>query len=381
MTNAHPITHADVAHAIRRACHPGRERMAAWQRSLVDDEPNQACAFCLSELSTPGNPPLNSLLVHPFLGARAIAPNRIRVCRSCARFRDNRDVLSWPRFQHLGTPDSRARILELREQVLIASANHLTPTRANAPKRLVLAALRKRWEHPRIRVFAYQGHGGAYVGWTPRCGGKAALGEVAAILRFGFQATPTPDRRLSLFQVPGDLFLDAVWELIEHGALVEQLTLPGALPPDHEDWRAWWPVVFTSVHDLARRRPRLAGNSSRVPGTIAHAAKVARAALKAAGVPDQDMPELVSTQSLPQAPRKPRTLSQTASAIRKRERYRAEVSLQREREWLAARAALDDFKKRVRDGLVERPSIEEELAMERQVMDLQDQMYRWRHQG
>lgn len=376
MTSAPPL-HAAVAHAIRLATAPHQQQTSSWLRSFKQGEPEKSCVFCLADLSEPEATAFNSLLVPPFLGGTVIDPNRIRTCRSCARLRDNHDVLGWRRFHQLGTPDSRARVLALREEVLTASANHLTQTRANAPKRLVLDALRKRWSHPRIKVYAFHGTDGAFIGWTPRCGGRAALGEIAGILRFGFQSLPTPDHRLTLFQVPPNRFFDAVWALIGHGALVEPIRLDGYPTPlmDRENWKAWWSITFTDPLDLARRRPRKTGNSSRVPGTLAHSAKVARAKLKAAGI--KEMPELVSTQSMIQAPRKPRPLSQSSSAICHRKRYREEVKLQRERQWLAARDALHDFKQRVRDGRVQRPTIEEEIAMEHQVMNLFDLIHKW----
>lgn len=366
-----------VAHAIRVECSPARVRSAPWQRSL--DAKGQAlqCEFCLAPLKPLDAGTLSTQLVSSFLGGPISDDNRVLTCRSCANARDGQDVVGWPAFHRLGTPDSRARVLARRANVLTWSANHLTPTSRWARLPAVLSALAKRWEQPRIKLFAFHGSEQSFIGWTPRCGSPSALGMAASILRFGFQATPIPQRRLSLFDVPAARFLDAVWELIEHGALLAPVELENetAAPTDPGLWQSWWPITFTDPADIRRRRPYLAGNHAKTAGTLANQVMQLRAQAKRAG---QSLPDDIDARrTLPAAPRKPRPLSTHANAVAARAKYRRGVQAQRTREWLETRASLDDYKQRVREGRAQPATLGEQFLMEQQVMDLYDAINRW----
>lgn len=364
-----------VVHAIGEATSGRWIQVPPWRRSVIDGEEERVCLLCLADLTAPGVLAHHTLLIPPFLGGTSIKANRIRLCASCSNFRYGRDVVNWTRFKSLGTPDSHARVLALREQVLTSSANHLTATRVSAPRDKVLAALQSRWAHARVKVFAFQGTDGAFIGWTPRCGTRAALGELAAILRFGFQATPAGLRRMTLFSIPADQFLEAIWALIEHGTLVEQLQLQGheALPLDVDDWRHWWPITFNTVGDLQRRRPALAGNQAWRKGTAANAAMAMRNLARKAGV---EAPEVSAVRKMRTAPRPARPVSMTPAAIRQRKRY-AKLKHDRERREreLAYRNAKSDFDRimeRVRSGEARWADFDEYWEWQTHVWELEE---------
>ncbi len=376
MTNDHALA-TRVSHAILETAASTNVRSAPWKRDLTTGDDALACAFCLAPLNSSSRATYLSWLVAPYFGGPLFSDNTLLTCRHCANARDNMDVLGWPAFQSLGSPDSRAQVLALRARVLTASANHMTHTSRWTQKQKVFDALASRWEHPRIKLFAFHGATQSFIGWTARCGAPGALGSAAGILRYGFQATPLTDFAATLFAVPSSVFLDAIWELIEHGALVVPVDLENepVAELDPDDWRSWWSITFTDPADIRRRRPRLAGNQAKVPGTLAHQVMRLRNQAKRAGqvLPD----DIDARRHLAPAPRKPRQLATQSSAVHAREKYRRGVEAQRTRVWLEARAALDDYKQRVRDGRARPATLDEQFLMENEVLDLFDAIKRW----
>lgn len=359
--------------AVRSACDLSRARIKPWRRDLETHGDHLLCAFCLAPLDPSASPIDYAWLVHPFFGGPIHDSNRLTTCPTCTRSRHAQDVLSWARFSRTGSPASRAALLALRSSQLLFSDNHLTPTSRWSSLDRVHACLAQRHAFPRTRVFAAQGSDFSFIGWTGRCGGRSALGALAAILRFGFSATPIPGHRMILFALPPDRFLDAVWALIEHGALVSRVDVPGfpAQLQDPDDVRAWWPLTFKDPADIRRRRARLAGNSVRVRGTLAH--EVAR--LRAAGQPIPA--DLSARREAPVAPSPKRSLSTHPTSVRGRRLYRDKVRAQRHQAWLDARASLLDYKDQIKAGKVERPSIHAMALLEQEVMDLYEAIGRW----
>lgn len=372
MTSATSLSSV-VAESILKAAAPSNVQTAPWKRRLVNMTEGRACRFCLADGNAEGVRLVKSFLLAPALGGQAVDENRIVTCLRCAKARSNRDVLSWHSFLRRGTVESRASVLLQRDAVLTVARNHLTATRAGASKTQVLACLRQRWQQPRVKLFAHHSADCGYVGWTVSGGEDQAYGEAAAILRFGFHAQPVASNTTGVvvMELAEPMFLDAVWALIENGALVEPLSLDDAVPVDPHNWQHWWRYSFHSIDDLVRRRPRLSGNNSRTRGTLAHSLAHFRDRL-----PD-DLKHLSARRTAIAAPSPPRKLSDKPSAISERQAYRKCVKQERKRLWRTARDDLEAYKESVARRNAHPATALELLEMEFQVLDLFEAIKQW----
>lgn len=371
MTSARSLPSV-VAESILKAAAPSNVQTAPWKRRLVNMDEGRACRFCLADGNVEGVRLVNSFLLAPALGGLAVDENRIVTCLSCAKARSNRDVLSWDSFPVLGTEESRVSVLQQRDAVLTIASNHLTSTRVGASKAKVLACLRQRWQQPRVKLFAHHSAERSFVGWTVSSGEEQAYGEAAAILRFGFHAQPVASNTgVVVMELAEPMFLDAVWALIENGALVEPLPVDDQVPVDPHNWQHWWRYTFHSIDDLVRRRPRLSGNNSRTKGTLAYSLARLRDRL-----PD-DLKHLSARRTAIAAPSPPRKLSNKPSAISERQAYRKRVEQERERLWRTARDNLDAYKESVAIGSAHPATPLELLEMEFYVLDLFDAIKKW----
>lgn len=366
MTTSAPIALL-VAHAIESADRHTRTFNKRWRRRSGSFDGLHVCSYCLAELDIKAvRSAVLDFLVPVPLGGPDVAENRVLSCRSCAVLKRNRDLVAWEKFETLGDADHRQALLNRRSEMLSHSLNHLTQTSSHAPREKTLAALQSRWSHPRFTVYAFHGVGTSWLGWTPRNGADDAHALAAVLLRFGCQAVPHSVGKLTLYEVESDRLLDALWVLIDHHAIARPLTIEGleGAPFDPDDWRHYWPVLLDDLADLHRRRPRLPGSYTRSPGPRSRhsPATTAPSPVLASAIPAH-----IPTHT--PAPIKPRELSQSRQAValrKKREEQRYQQALG---EWLEARATLDAFKKNVRLGLVEAPTLQEWDLMERELFD------------
>lgn len=308
-----------------------------YHRDLDPAQGPLTCAYCLAALPniSLGQPKL-TYLVPPNLGGTRDPLNRVFSCPSCARSKGPKDLVAWRKFSKLGTLQSRAALLEQRRQALACSRNHLTPTATNASARKVRAALDSRWQHPRFTLYAVHGETRAFIGWTSRNGTGDAVGLAAVLLRHGRQAVQRAQGNVVLYELAPERFLETIWLLIDHHALVHALPDPLQAPGSWEtDWRHAWPLHLETMLDLQRRRPRAmgAGATPVVPGP---------------------------------AP----TLSTHPRTVASRRRYQGKAEQRRQQRYLEARAALDAFKEDVRQGRLPAPDLETLATLEREVLDL-----------
>lgn len=357
-----------VIQAILSADRGKRIYHRAWHRANAATDGALVCSYCLATLD-PQTPRQSVIdyLVPLQLGGPPIDENRVLSCPSCARSKGTKDLVSWKEFASLGTETSRSALLVQRSQVLALAPNHLTDTRPNAPKAVVLRELEKRWANPRFTVYALHGSTRSFIGWTSRNGAKEALGLAAALLRFSCEAVPLSSGKVVLYELPSGLFLDAVWVLIEHHGLVKKLEVEGLEPApyDPDNWQHHWAVHLEFLSDLCRRRPRKVGNNARSRGTKANA----KMRFFAHGtLPSQD--QLMDTPVVAPAPRKPKEFSKEPRSIARRERNKANAIQAKLHAYTQARAVLDDFKERVRQGRVDPPTARELDWMEREVLAL-----------
>jgi len=167
--------------------------------------------------------------------------DRYALCGSCSTARGARDLLEDP-----PTGAAGRVLLERRDYLLRSGVQHVTCWR-DRPH--VTTALDARVAQPRGTLAAsLTPDGGALLGWSERSGGPAALGSLVHLLRISTGAqhlehgvTPAG---VTLLQVPPGRGLDAIWSVIEAGALVLPAQ-PAAL--DVSDWRTAWSLHWVGL--------------------------------------------------------------------------------------------------------------------------------------
>lgn len=342
-----------VADAIRDTARHSRIFHKPWKRRHSFGDAAPICTYCLAALDPKDSRGANlDYLVPVSLGGKDISANLVLSCASCARSKGRRDVIAWEKFGSLGDAKHRSSLLEKREAVLLESDNHLTPTYRRAPAKIVLKALRSRFSKPRFTVYAFRGEASSWLGWTDKNGAKDAHALATVLLRYGCEGIPHLADDLSLYEVEPGRFLDAVWALIEHHAIVRPVQPEGLNweRPDPEDWRSYWPMMLDDLNSLRyRHAPKRGSFNKRLPPKVEHGPM--------AGLHDE-------------APRKPREQSMSRKAVRAREKRAVLAKQQAWGEYLEARATLIAFKENVRRGIVEAPTLDELEMMEREVLDL-----------
>lgn len=362
-----------ICEAIRLADQPKQIQHRTWHRDLLSIDRVFTCVYCQSpvDASSPKQSVIN-YLVPTQLGGPLVDENRVLSCFACARGKGHKDLVSWSGFHLIGDASHRQALLHQRLKVLSVAPNHLTQTRPNAPRATVIRELNRRWDNPRFTLYALHGVERSWIGWTARNGAKDALALAAVLLRYSCQAVSLQSGKVTLYELPSDKFLDAVWVLIEHHALVKQLAVDGvdSVPQDPDNWQHYWPLHLEHLSDLQRRRPRLTGNNARTLGTLANAKML----YVHHGIePCQVMVERMDAVEKPRpAPRKPREMSTSKAAIGKRKRRSRNQDSHRLQSFMEARAVLDSFKERVRQGKVIAPSTWELDLMERDVLAILD---------
>lgn len=244
-----------IAHAAKRF----QVKPPAWLRNASRQSGDTCCAFCGSPLDL-NDPSAGELiaLVPIHLGGALTTANRVLSCASCTRKKGNKDLPAWPGLNALASDERRKALNAQRLEVLKVSLNHLTPQRAMLPLQRLLDHLAQRWQHPRFQVYAIHLSPVSYIGWTSAAGAKEALGQAAGLLRFAAGATHQPGHDVNLFALPADQFLDAVWLLIEHHALVVPVSVEGleAVAVDPAQFKGYWPLAWSNLSYLRRRKLR-----------------------------------------------------------------------------------------------------------------------------
>lgn len=367
MTASTLVSHR-VAQAIEEADSHTRIFHKRWHRRSGSFDGPHVCSYCLVpvDIKASRSAVLDYLVPVP-LGGPELEDNRVLACRPCAVLKRGRDLVAWEKFGGFGDADHRQRLFDRRQEMLSHSLNHLTQTPPRGSREAFLAALHSRWEHPRFTVYAFHGVGTSWLGWTPRNGADDAHALASVLLRFGCQAVSHPVGKLTLYELESDRLLDALWVLIDHHAIVRPLTIEGleAEAFDAQDWRHYWPVLLDDLADLRRRRPRLPGSYTRVPGS-----RFGSPWASTATVPALPSTPTAGIPTATPAPVKPRELSLSRPAIALRKKREEKRYRQKLGEWLEARANLDAFKENVRLGRVEAPTLQEWDLMEREVLDM-----------
>lgn len=322
----------DLAKQILQAAEYRQAPRKPWHRLQVSRDTSLVCAYCLTSLAPcDTSAAVLSYVVSLEHGGPSNDDNRVVSCRSCAKSKGTCDVLSWGASL---ANQTRERLLARRLRVLEGSANHLTPTRAHAPRQDVLSWLNTRWAHPRCRVFAVHGERHCVIALTPRSGCLASRTTALAALRHRHGGQLHLAGKASLITLETSLFLDAVWDLIELNTLVEVLDIDGfSVPRPREHGRDHWAMHLSTIDELRRR-----GNLFR-------------------GIAPYD-----------------RVPSVSAAAARKRAARVEQKRLDTLAAWRSARSSLDQLKADVETGRALAPTAIEWLALERDVLERYEQV-------
>jgi hypothetical protein len=166
-------------------------------------------------------------VVPPVHYASRVADDRVAVCLGCAQVRGVADLAE--------LVTVAPGLLALRQRVLEGGTHHLTPWR---DREAIRCELSRRSALPRVHLAAAQADdGGLVIGWSRYSGGAATLAAHAIYLStFGGVVLDSPSP-LTLIHVPSAHLLDAVWSLIERGALISRA---GPVDNTRADWRTFW---------------------------------------------------------------------------------------------------------------------------------------------
>jgi len=238
---------------------PPREsgRIRPWQRT--EQTPETPCAYCgkpCGESRTIGQ------LIPIALGAGPVTPNLVNLCLVCRRKQGQRDWISLDNKADSPALDA-ARIGALK-----VAPNHRT--RMRLPISEITRALAKRWKHPRGALVACCLETAGFFGWPAAVADAIPPHLLTLLIESGAGMV---NGRGNAWGVPRARFLDVAWKLIEAGAWLRRIDIPGhpdATPMDDADAARWW-ETSRSVNALVRacrlspqpRKPNGEGRRSR----------------------------------------------------------------------------------------------------------------------
>jgi len=161
--------------------------------------------------------------------------------------------LAWDELIDRVPADHLQRLKETRLRVLENSDNHLTAAGRYAKPATVLAHLQERWKHPRFLVHVERHGNGWFVGWPVGQRTLTARNGAAVLLRQVHQAHWMEHGEVVGFDVPGEVFQSAVWQLIEHHALVIDLS-PENTADGERTGQNCWQARYPTLRQVRQRR-------------------------------------------------------------------------------------------------------------------------------
>jgi hypothetical protein len=225
-----------------------------WRHRLVFDQKENRCVYCgaLLHLKKGGGPGRRGCMDHLVSvrhGGLQETDNLVPACHSCNLSKGSADLLAWVPIREI-EPALYQSLLDRRLRMLAWSDNHLLRNpKLGKRKDTVIRHLTRRWQYPRVLVFAALTETAGFVWLTQR----GLPPDLVPMLR---SLGATQVQHL-VFELPPHRFFDAIWALIDHNALVRRVDLP-----DHPDPTAdvpgdvQWHYTFSSVLDVKRRRPK-----------------------------------------------------------------------------------------------------------------------------
>lgn len=244
------MTTSDFQAFAQRVLEKHRARAAdnpRWALDLLRRQDNPTCAFCCSPIDVSRRQSGGLSPLVPFNQGGPVEPSNLRMaCKKCAVERGARDLLAWEELAAKVPAEHLNPLKEARLGVLQRSDNHLTSVGRYAKDGTVLDLLRERWKHPRFLVYVERHANGWFVGWPVGQRTQTTRNEAAALLRQVHQARWMEHGEVVGFDVSEDVFQVAVWQLIEHHALVIDLSPDDATHGERtgqDSWKARYPTL------------------------------------------------------------------------------------------------------------------------------------------
>ena len=211
-----------------------------WALDLLRRQDNPTCAFCCSPIDVSRRQSWVLSPLVPFNQGGPVEPSNLRMaCKACAVGRGARDLLAWEELAGWVPADHLNALKEARMGVLQRSDNHLTSVGRYAKDGTVLDLLRERWKHPRFLVYVERHANGWFVGWPVGQRTFTTRNEAAALLRQVHQARWVEHKEVVGFDVTEEVFQTAVWQLIEHHALIIDLSPDEAAHRERTGQNSW----------------------------------------------------------------------------------------------------------------------------------------------
>ena len=336
------MTTSDFQAFAQRVLEKHRARAAdnpRWALDLLRRQDNPTCAFCCSPIDVSRRQSWGLSPLVPFNQGGPVEPSNLRMaCKKCAVERGARDLLAWEELAGRVPADHLNALKEARMGVLQRSDNHLTSVGRYAKDGTVLDLLRERWKHPRLLVYVERHENGWFVGWPVGQRTLTTRNEAAALLRQVHQARWVEHEEVVGFDVSDEVFQTAVWQLIEHHALVIDLSPDDATHGERtgqDSWKARYPTL----RQVRQRR----NGAHETPWPLAGNGQI-------------------------------RSCSEEAGSVRMREKRRASREAETKARWLEARHRLEH-----RDAAVEAGQVRPWLPGERaaQQADVDDLGHQW----
>lgn len=251
------MTTSDFQAFAQRVLEKHRARAAdtpRWALDLLRRQDNPTCAFCCSPIDVSRRQSWGLSPLVPFNQGGHVEPHNLRLsCKPCAAERGMRDLLAWEELAGRVPAEHLNALKEERLKVLKRSDNHLTSAGQYAKPSTVLALLQERWKHPRFLAYVERHGDGWFMGWPLAQRDQPSLNSAATLLRQAHRARWLEHEEVVGFDISDEVFQTAVWQLIEHHALVVDLAEGNAADGDRT-WQHSWRVRYSSFHQVRRRR-------------------------------------------------------------------------------------------------------------------------------
>lgn len=332
------MTTSDFQDFAQRVLEIHRARAAdnpRWAIDLLRRQDNPTCAFCWSPIDVNRRQSWGLSPLVPFNQGGPVEPSNLRMaCKACAVERGARDLLAWEELAAKVPAEHLNALKEARLGVLQRSDNHLTSLGRYAKDGTVLDLLRERWKHPRFVVYVERHENGWFFGWPSGQRTLTARNDAAGLLRQVHQARWMEHGEVVGFDVSGGVFQTAVWQLIEHHALVIDLSHDNAADGERIGQNCW-KARYPTLRQVRQRR------------RVSH---------------ETPWPSAFDGQ--------PRVYSEKPNAVRMRTKHRAAREAETKTRWLEARSRLAKRDAEVDAGRIRSYLPGERAALQADVDDL-----------
>lgn len=236
---------------------PKRERKPRWKKRATFHRKTVHCETCERDLtSLEPSQHFTAPLIPLAVGGPLGSDNSVLLCASCKNLRGLCDITD-PAFAIRLRAPLPDRLLKKRAELLLHGFNHLTHLWPMCPPEKLSAAMEKRFEHPRFRVFVHLSSVGFFVAFRRQAVEPQAYSGAGAMLRHVYGAEVAERDGVVAFNVRTTHGLDAIWNMIELNGLCVPVELPShpcdAYSIFPRDWRICWREIYSRLSDNRRR--------------------------------------------------------------------------------------------------------------------------------